>query len=323
VSPRARVGILVAVVAVAAAGLTVGITVLTADQPPKAVTGKVRPGAPPLLLDLGVRIDREARALRQASRLYAQGRRAEARELFERSSSLQAQLGATLSRWPDDSLRALNGLALSNPRSSIAQLHLGLGLYWSGRPDEAVRAWTAAARLQPDTASAVSANDLLHPNFPRGLPAFVPSFPPPKELDGLSPPRQLEVLRRRAGTGDARARLVYGVALQRLGKPISAKRQYAAAARKAPDDAETLVAAAVGRFTKANPTLAFSRLGPLSRRFPHAATVRFHLGLLLLWLGKVAPAKAELRLAVRDDPHGLLGQEARKLLKRLAAIGTR
>ena len=49
------------------------------------------------------------------------------------------------------------------------------------------------------------------------------------------------------------------------------------------------VAAAVVRFDKTRPVLAFSRLGPLTRRFPHASTVRFHLGLLLLWLARAQP----------------------------------
>ena len=87
-------------------------------------------------------------------------------------------------------------------------------------------------------------------------------------------------------------KLLYGVALQRLGHQVSAERAFAEAARLAPDDAEAQVAAAVGRFDKTHPERAFSRLGPLSKRFPHAATVRFHLGLLLLWLGEVKAGQA-------------------------------
>jgi predicted Zn-dependent protease len=84
-----------------------------------------------------------------------------------------------------------------------------------------------------------------------------------------------------------RAKLLYGVALQRLGRRVSAQRQFDAASRLAPADAEAQVAAAVIRFDKARPSAAFSRLGPLSRRFPRAQSVRFHLGLLLLWLARV------------------------------------
>ena len=92
-------------------------------------------------------------------------------------------------------------------------------------------------------------------------------------------------------------KLLYGVALQRLGRQLSAQREFEAAARLAPGDPEAQVAAAVGRFDKADPSRAFSRLGPLAQRYPGSQSVRFHLGLSLLWLGSVKKAKAELRLA--------------------------
>ena len=57
-------------------------------------------------------------------------------------------------------------------------------------------------------------------------------------------------------------KLLYGAALLRLGRTVSAEREFAAAAALAPHDADAQVAAAVGRFDKANPSLAFSRLGP-------------------------------------------------------------
>ena len=106
----------------------------------------------------------------------------------------------------------------------------------------------------------------------------------------------MALLERRARTGTVADRLFYGVALQRLGKQRSAERVYAAAAKAAPKDPEARVAAAVGLFDKARPAQAFSRLGPLSRDFPKAATVRFHLGLLLLWSGQVKEARRQLEL---------------------------
>ena len=79
-------------------------------------------------------------------------------------------------------------------------------------------------------------------------------------------------------------------------------------------------AAAVARFDKANPSAAFSRLGPLARRFPRAPTVRFHLGLLLLWMGQVDQAKAQLRQAKTIAPDDPLGREADRFLTRLESI---
>jgi predicted Zn-dependent protease len=138
----------------------------------------------------------------------------------------------------------------------------------------------------------------------------------------VEPARELDALARAARTDGARAKILYGVALQRLNRPRSAERQFAAAAREAPNDPEARVAAAVGRFDKANPSAAFSRLGPLVRVFPHAQTVRFHLGLLLLWIGQVKQARNELQLARSEDPKSTLGEQASAYLSVLAKAGT-
>jgi predicted Zn-dependent protease len=96
---------------------------------------------------------------------------------------------------------------------------------------------------------------------------------------------------------------------------VSAEREFAAAARAAPDDPEALTAAAVGLYDKDKPAAAFSRLGPLARRFPHAQTVRFHLGLLLIYFGDIARAKRELALARTAGPGTPLGKRAEALLR--------
>jgi hypothetical protein len=79
----------------------------------------------------------------------------------------------------------------------------------------------------------------------------------------------------------------------------------------------------VGRFDKDHPERAFSRLGPLTRRFPRASTVRFHLGLLLLWLGQVHEGTRQLRLARAEAPRSPLGEEASEYLRRLNAVAKR
>src|SRR5207253_11273636 len=91
--------------------------------------------------------------------------------------------------------------------------------------------------------------------------------------------------------------------------------EFLAAAQVAPNDPEALIAAAVGLYGKERPALAFSRLGPLARRFPHAQTVRFHLGLLLIYFGDVPRARRELALARAQGPRTLLGNRAETLLK--------
>ena len=276
---RTRAILVVATALAAAAGVVGGATVLGGDDEPEAARP---PGAPPVLLDLGVRSDPEARALRRAAQLHSRGQRARAHDLFARQDSLQAQAAEAIAAWPDGTLARLEELGFDHPRSGAVQFHLGLARFWSGNADGAVEAWRAARTRDPDTVFAVRAADLIYRRFPPGLPTFVPSFQGPREVRSLGPEKQLRALERNARRQDFRAKLLYGVALQRIDRPVSARRQFSAAAKLAPASADALVADAVGRFDKEHPERAFSRLGPLARRFPKASTVRFHLGLLLL-----------------------------------------
>jgi tetratricopeptide (TPR) repeat protein len=328
-SPRTRILVIVGAAAALAAGGTVALAVITSSDErstPKAETPLA--GAPPLVLDLGVRVDPEAKALRRAEQLLDDNRRAAAGRIFERYDSPEARVGAAFARWPDSSLETVERLAEERPRNSLVLLHLGYANLWAGKADEAASTWRRAEQAQPDSAAAQRADDALHPDFPSGQPFFVPSFRPPPGLARLEPPAQLAALERSARGNDAHAKLLYGLALQRLGRRISARRQYDAAARLAPRDADAQVAAAIGRFDKSRPSEAFSRLGPLTRRFPQAATVRFHLGLLLLWLAKNQPgsvdeAKRQLRLAQQEEPGSPLAREAKSLLAGLEDVQTR
>jgi tetratricopeptide (TPR) repeat protein len=326
-SPRARILVIVGAAAALAVGTTVALAVITAnDEGGGRQKATPLEGSPPLVLDLGVRIDPEARALRKAEGLLKK-RPAAAGQIFARYESPAAQIGVAIAAWPDDSLSKIERLAQEHPNDALVQLHLGYAKLWSGDGSGASDAWRKAATAQPDTPSAQRADDALHPGFPPGEPLFVPSFSPPAAINRMAPPQQFAFLRRRAASGDARAKLLYGLALQRLGRRLSARGQYDAAARAAPRDPEAQVAAAVARFDKSRPAAAFSRLGPLTRRFPRAATVRFHLGLLLLWLsrsqpGSCAQAKRQLRLARADDPHSSLAREADKLLSSLENVRT-
>jgi tetratricopeptide (TPR) repeat protein len=320
VSSRGRIFAIVALAAVVASGVVVvGVLATRNDVPP---TPKARGGHAPLSLDLAVRTDPEARALRQALRLYTAKRYAEAGVIFRRYGSLEAQVGAALAERPTDAASRLQQLEAEHPRSSLVALHHGLALYWLRRNDEALTAWQTAARQQPDTPYAVRAEDFLHPQYAPGLPRFVPSFPMPARIRTLPPAQELAALRRAAAAGGAREKLLYGVALQQLDRPLSAERQFAAAARLAPDNPDARVAAAVGRFDKAKPAAAFSRLGPLTRVFPHAQTVRFHLGLLLLWSAQLTEARKQLTEARAEGPNSALGKQATQYLGALRRLGT-
>lgn len=317
-SPRTRILAIVGAAAVVATAVTIGLTALSTDD---GNTADVREGSPPLVLDLGVRTDAEATALRRGQRLYSDGDEARAARVFARFSSPQAQIGQAFAAWPDGSLDRIEQLGARYPRSAVVQFHLGLARFWVGRTSEAFAAWRAAVREDPNSASAVRAEDFLHPQAAPGRPFFVPSFPLPKGLARLPPPAQFRELKRAAGRRDVNAKLLYGLALQRLGRPLSAEREYAAAAALDPANAEAQVAAAVGRYRKDAPERAFSRLGPLTRTFPRAATVRFHLALLLLWLDRVDDARRHLELARRLEPRSPLARESSRLLARLKGMG--
>ena len=324
-SARTRVLVVVGIAALLAVAAVVAAAALSGDEPAAAPgttapTARVEP--PPFALELGLREDAEARDLRRAQRLLASGERAGARAIFARHDSLEARVGALFAAWPGRSLARLEQLGGLYPASPVVQTNLGIARYWGARGDPR-EAWRRVLERSPDTPYALTAENLLFPDFAENRPVFVPSFGAPAAVTRLQPARQVEELERRAASRDARHLLLLGVALQRIGRPESAERAYAEAGRRAPADPEALVAAAVGRFTKENPSAAFSRLGPLTRRFPGEPSVRFHLALLLLWTGQVEEAKEQLRRAARTRPGSPLARTASRYLASVERAGTR
>jgi tetratricopeptide (TPR) repeat protein len=259
-SARTRVWAVVAVAAIAAAGTAVGVTLATRSDVQQS-TSKPPPFVPDPTAPPGVERD-----VRDA-----------------------------LASWPAGTVRRLRILAARHSGSGLVRLELGLALAFSGQVADAKRAWQDAERVQPDSPSAVHAQDLRHPNSPPGMPPFVPSFTLPRTT--------------------VQSQLLRGAAYQQALRPVSAKREFAAAAKAAPNDPEALTAAAVGLYDKDRPASSFSRLGPLARRFPHAQTVRFHLGLLLIYFGDLTRARHELELARAQGPRTRLGKRAEALLK--------
>ncbi len=313
---RSRVAALVALVAVAAAAVAVAAVLSSGDGGSAASTTAPgpRPGRPPLSFALGFRTDSEARDLARGAALYRSGRTIAAGDVFARHDSLEAKVGAALASWPEGTLDRLEQMAKLYPDSALVQLHLGLARLWAQRGDP-VTAWRAAADAEPDTPYAILAGNVLHPELPRGIPVFIPSFSAPVEVTKLPPAHQLEALRVRAERGGVRELILYGVGLQRVGRPVSAARIFKQAAQVTPGDVEARVADAVGRFDKDRPEEAFGRLGPLTRTFPNEPTVRFHLGVLLLWTGRIEAAERQLRLASRTRPGSPLAREAARYLE--------
>jgi tetratricopeptide (TPR) repeat protein len=259
-TPRLRVSLLVSLAALAAAGTAVGVTLATRTD-----VKRHRSTAPPFAADPTA------------------------------PPAVAAEVREALQAWPSGTVRRLRILAAQHPASGLVRLELGLALAFTGERNDAQAAWRAAKRVQPDSPSAVRADDLLHPDTPPGKPPFVPSFAQP--------------------VGRVEQLLAEGTGFQAALRPVSAERAFAEAARISRGNAEAQVAAAVGLYDKDHPERAFSRLGPLVRRFPHAQTVRFHLGVLLIYLRQFSQARRELRLAVAEGPRTALGERARVLLR--------
>lgn len=328
-SPSVRTRFVVALVAVVAAALVVGITLLQSGDgagAERASTAQPETTPPPLELGILLRDDREARALREAERTLERGNRLQARRRFEEllaanPESVEAAVGAAIASWPDRTLDRLRRLVAGHPDSGVARLHLGFALLASGDESKAAREWVEAERRDPDSPAALRAEDLRHPRMAPGRPPFVAAFRGPTGLRGRSPEDQLTELERRAERGGVADQLLLGTAYQRVGRPVSAERAFNRAVELAPRDLRARVAVAVGSFDKDDPSRTFSRLGPLARRPGGAALVRYHLGLCLSWLGAVEEAKRQLRLA-RDAGDGrFYGREAKRLLDRLLAVG--
>lgn len=325
-SPRTRVRLLAGAAGLAAAGIAVGATLMgrSDDSAPEQRADR---GRPALELGLSLRDDAEARALVAAERAYDGGDVPAARERFaailaRNPDSLEAAVGAAVAAWPEGTVPQLQALAERAPASGLVRLHLGLALYATGNDMAATAQWREAFRADPDTPAALRAEDLLHPGMAPGRPFFYAALRPPPGLEGLPPEEQLAALERRARSGGVDANLLYGAALQRSGRPVSAAVAFARAAELDPNSLRAQIADAVGRFEKADPGAAFSRLGPLTEAHPRSGMLRFHLGLLLLWIRDVESAELQLERARDAEPHGFYRREARKLLSRLEAIRT-
>ena len=324
-SPRSRVVALVALAAAVAAALVVGVALLQGGTRGDGEGEAHAPTDPPALQLNVLTSGREADALRAGERAYEKGDASAARRQFESvlrrdPSSIEAAIGVAIAGWPDGTTDKLREIVAEHPDSALARLHLGFALLAEGDEEAAREQWREAESREPDSAAALEAESLLHPDMPRGRPFFITTGRQPAKLDRLPVERRLDTLLRRARSGRASDWLLYGSALQRVGRPLSARAAFDRAVALAPGSVEARTAAAVSRFDKDDPAAAFSRLGPLSRAHPRSPVVRFHLAYLLLWLRNVDEARRQLRLAQAAGPGSFYGREAARLLARLENV---
>ncbi len=319
ISRRALITLIAVVAALAAAAIAAAVAFV--GRPPSESAG--REGRPPLALDATLTGDEHAAALSEGERLYAADMVSSALAVFDEilqqdPDSVGAAVGEAIARWPAGTTARLRTLASTNPESGLARLHLGFALFWERRDDAALRAWREVLVLEPDEPWALRAENLLHPDMPRGRPIFVPSKELPEALLGQPLEVQLRELESRArADGRAQDWIAYGVALQRAGRPVSAREAFERAAAVSPDDPEARTAVAIGHFEKDDPAAAFSLLGPLTAEFPGEPVVKYHLGLALLWIGGVADARTQLEEARASRGAGFYPEQAQRLLDEL------
>jgi tetratricopeptide (TPR) repeat protein len=210
-----------------------------------------------------------------------------------------AAVRKALAEGPNRAARALEALAAEQPDDPVVQFNYATALFCGGFDAEATQAFRRAKKAGRDTRYEVVADNLLHPRyFDQGYPLF--------QYSGHDP------------------LLIQGQVAQRNFHQETAERLWARAAKLHPNDPEAQVAAAVGRFDMDNLNASFSRLGPLAKRFPKSQSVRFHLGLLLVWTGQDRNLIVkEFRLARRLGPSTILGKQAEGFLDRLASSGTK
>ena len=316
-SPRARVLAVVTTAAVLVVAAVVAGALLQSD----GAGAKAPSAAPPLHLGVFPG-EPHARELIAAERDYERGEREISLREFQAvlradSESVEAAVGAALAAWPEGSLERLRALVESHPRSGVARLHLGLALDAAGDRKRAEQEWREAEARDPDGPAALQSESLLHPNMAPGRPFFITTAQPPASLQKLGTAAQEAALRRRAERGGPMDWLVLGTFLQRIERPISARRAYDRALELAPESLSARAAAAVVRFDKDDPADAFSRLGPLARDHTRSSLLRFHLGLLLLWIQAVDEATKQLELATQGNGR-FYARQAEELLSRLA-----
>jgi tetratricopeptide (TPR) repeat protein len=139
-SSRLRVRVLVAVVAAAAVGIVLGVTLATRETPPKRVA---HAGKPPL-----------AKVL---------------------PTPEAAKIRAAYKTWPHGSLNEMVALGADYPHDPVVQLYLGIALIWSGYDANAEASLKAAKKWGRNTSIEIQADSLLHPQYFPDDPIFTPT----------------------------------------------------------------------------------------------------------------------------------------------------
>ncbi len=220
--------------------------------------------APPLVLDLGA-ADRSGGRRCAARRVYTTEQRAEAGRSSPRYDS-PAGRGRRGASPPGRRHRRELEAARRGASAGLAGAPApGLARFWGG-DNEAHQAWRDAARTQPDSPSADRADDVLHPQLPAGEPHFVPSFGAPAGLRAVGPAAVRRARAPRAGATCARSSSTASRSSgSAAGSPRSGSTTRPSGLRPRPRGPSRRRRRPLRQGAAER---AFSRLGPLTRRFP-------------------------------------------------------
>ena len=143
-STRLQIILVVAVLALVAAGSVVGVTLATRQTPeqPKAL-----PDKPPIGKSL--------------------------------PTPAAAQIRAAFAAWPKGGVTTMERLGREYPKDPVVQLYRGLALLWAGYEGDAAQVLRVAKKVGRDTTWEVQADSVLHPEFQVGYPTFRPLKPDP------------------------------------------------------------------------------------------------------------------------------------------------
>jgi tetratricopeptide (TPR) repeat protein len=217
-----------------------------------------------------------------------------ARRLGDPSADVALVVAGYDPKQPD---ATVDRLKLMAPTQPFAAYELGVVQLWAGKVALATSALKAVRDAAPESFYGVKADDLLHPTMQAGYPLFVPAEDPPANATKAS-----LAAAAKASPNDAVAQLQYGAALQAEGHRTEALAAYRQAVKADPTSIEAQVALAVGGFAKDDPAKAFGTIGPLARDHAGDPSPRFHLGMLLLWIGQGEQATAQFQQVEKEAP---------------------
>ncbi|MGZ4481049.1 MAG: tetratricopeptide repeat protein, partial [Gaiellales bacterium] len=231
-----------------------------------------------------------------------------------RPGSVEAAVAAAVRGYdpaqPDRAVAALQRLPQNN---ATVVFHLGEVQLWAGDRRAAAETFIRVERLDPCGFYGRIVDGLL---FSSELPCY-PPYVSATQRRGMTPARLRQAVSDHPRDAEAWVRLAASEQFSHRAAAVRAARR---AVELDPTGISPRIALAVISFDKANPAATMGVLGPLSQQAPSNPELRFHMGVVLLWLRQTEDALAQFRQALADDPHGSYGSAARQFLDKLKGV---